>query len=53
MAMIDYLEKDKDKLIAGLEEAKTPEKAGRILEEELDRLLVRYNEQCASERGRR
>ena len=52
MAMIDYLEKDKDKLIAGLEEAKTPEKAGRILEEELDRLLVRYNEQCASERGR-
>lgn len=52
MAMIDYLEKDKEKLIAGLEEAKTPEKAGRIVEEELDRLLVRYNEQCASERGR-
>lgn len=52
MAMIDYLEKDKEKLIAGLSEAKTPEKAGRILEEELDRLLVRYNEQCGSERGR-
>lgn len=52
MAMIDYLEKDKDKLIAGLTEAKTPEKAGRILEEELDRLLVRYNEQCSSDRGR-
>ena len=52
MAMIDYLERDKDKLIAGLSEARTPEKAGRILEEELDRLLVRYNEQCVSERGR-
>ena len=52
MAMIEYLEKDKEKLIAGLEEARTPEKAGRIVEDELDRLLVRYNEQCDSERGR-
>lgn len=52
MAMIDYLEKDKEKLIDGLTQAGTPEKAGRLVEEELDRLLARYNEQCESERGR-
>ena len=52
MKLIDILEKDKDKLLTELAAAKESEKAVRVLENELDKLLLTYNEQCSSERER-
>lgn len=49
MKLIDILEKDKDKLLTELAAAKESEKAIRVLENELDKLLLTYNEQCSSE----
>lgn len=46
MTMLELLEHDKEKLIARLEEAKTPEKASAIISDEMDNLLVRYNKKC-------
>ena len=50
--MVDILEKDKDSLLTELAAAKESEKAIRVLENELDKLLLTYNEQCSSERER-
>lgn len=52
MKLIDLLEKDKDSLLTELAAAKTAEKAIRVLENELDKLLMTYNEQCGNERER-
>lgn len=52
MKMVDILEKDKDSLLTELAAAKESEKAIRVLENELDKLLLTYNEQCSSERER-
>ena len=52
MAMLEYLEQDKEKFLADMEQAKTPDKAGKVLEGELEKLLYRYNERCESEAGR-
>lgn len=49
MKMTDLLEKDKNNLITELSNAASPEKAVKILENETDKLLLRYNEQCSSE----
>ena len=52
MAMLEYLEQDKEKFLAEMERAGTPDKAGKVLEGELEKLLYRYNERCESEAGR-
>ncbi len=50
--MTDLLEKDKDSLITELAAAGTADKAVRVLENEMDKLLLKHNEQCDSDRER-
>ena len=52
MKLIEFLEKDKENLLTELAAAKEPDRAVRVLENELDKLLVKYNEQCDNERER-
>lgn len=52
MKMTDLLEKDKDKLLTELSAAGTAEKAVKVLENELDKLLLKHNEHCESDRER-
>ena len=52
MKMTDLLEKDRDSLITELAAAGTADKAVRVLENEMDKLLLRHNEQCESDRER-
>ena len=52
MKLTDILEKDKDKLLTELSAAATAEKAVRVLENEMDRLLLKHNEQCDTDRER-
>ena len=52
MNMTELLEQDKEKLIALLKEAGTPERAIPVLESEADRLSVRAAEELTSERQR-
>jgi hypothetical protein len=53
MKLVDILEKDKDNLLTELAAAKEPDRAIRVLENELDKILMTYNEQCDSERNQR
>lgn len=46
MKLQEYLEKDRTQFTAALRKARTPEKAVTAAEEELDRLLYQYNENC-------
>ena len=50
--MTDLLDKDKSNLITELSNAAIPEKAIKVLENETDKLVLRFNEQCDSERER-
>ncbi len=52
MKMLDILEKDKDHLLTELTRAGVPERAAGVLETELDKLLLKYNEQASSDRER-
>lgn len=52
MNLVEILEKDKDNLLTELASAKEPERAIRVLENELDKILMTYNEQCDSEKER-
>ena len=52
MKMTDILEKDRENLITEITGAGTADKAVRVLENEVDKLLIRYNESCDSERER-
>ncbi len=52
MKMTDLLEKDKDKLLTELSAAASAEKAIHVLENEVDRLLLKHNEYCESDRER-
>lgn len=52
MKMTDLLEKDKDKLITELAAAGSADKAVRVLENEVDKLLLKHNERCDSDRER-
>ena len=52
MEMIQFLEEDRGQLISSLGQAGTPEACQSVLEKELDKLLLRYNEECAEERVR-
>lgn len=49
MKMTDILEKDKSNLLTELASAASAEKAVKVLENETDKLLLRYNEHCSSE----
>ena len=53
MTLVEYLEKDKDKLLASLSQASTPERALSVIEAEYDRLLYEYNENASSDYERR
>ena len=52
MKLVELLEKDKENLLTELAAAKEPDRAIRVLENELDKLLMTYNEQADSERER-
>ena len=52
MKLIELLEKDKQNLLTELAASKTAERAVTALENELDKLLLMYNEHCSSERER-
>ena len=52
MKITDLLEKDRDKLLTELAAAGTADKAIRVLENETDKLLLKHNEQCESDRER-
>ena len=52
MKMTDLLEKDKDKLLTELSAAASAEKAIHVLENEIDKLLLKHNEQCETDRER-
>lgn len=52
MKMTEILEKDKDHLLTALTSAATAEKAVKVLENEMDKLLLKHNEQCSSEKER-
>ena len=48
MTLLDYLEDDKEALISSLENAGSGEAAAKVLDKRIDRLLLQYNEECAS-----
>lgn len=50
--MTDLLEKDKDRLLTELSAAGTADKAGGVLEKEVDKLLLNYNESAGSDAER-
>ena len=52
MKLTDILEKDKDKLLTELSAAGTAEKAVHVLENEIDKLLLKHNEHCETDRER-
>ena len=52
MKMLEILEKDRERLLTELAGAGTAERAIVVLGNEADKMLLRYNEQCASERER-
>ena len=49
MEWIQLLENDKEQLMGDLAKAVSPENAQRVLEKEMDRLLMQYNEECGEE----
>ena len=49
MEMIDLLEEDKEKLEQSLVRSGTPQEAQDVLQGELDRMLLRYNETCSED----
>ena len=49
MTLEQLLEEDKEELLAQLKKAGTPERAVPLLEKEVDRLLLKYNETCESQ----
>ena len=52
MSMLEYLEKDKEKVLSELVSAALPERAVKVMESEMDRLLYQYNESEEEERLR-
>ena len=53
MNLQELLEKDRERLLASLRQAGTPEQAVPVIESEYDRLLYQYNEQCTDDYARR
>ena len=53
MRLQEYLEKDREKLLASLQQAGTADRAIPVIESEFDRLLYQYNEGCNNDYERR
>lgn len=53
MNLQELLEKDRERLLASLRQAGTPEQAVPVIESEYDRLLYAYNEHCDDDFERR
>ena len=53
MNLQNYLEQDRERFLASLTQAGTPEKVIPLIESEYDRLLYQYNEQCSDDYERR
>ncbi len=53
MRLQEYLENDRERLLASLQQAGTAERVIPVIESELDRLLYQYNEGCSSDHERR
>ena len=53
MNLQSYFEKDRERFVASLKQASTPEKAIPVIESEYDRILYEYNEQCEEDYERR
>jgi hypothetical protein len=49
MTLLEYFDQDKEKLKTSLHRAGTPEGAVKVLEDEADRLLYQFNEDCQDE----
>ena len=52
MKLAEYLEQDSQAVHAALQQAQTPAQTRTALEQELDRILLRFNEDCEDERQR-
>ena len=52
MKMTDILEKDKESILTAIAEAGTALKAVTVLENEIDKLLLKHNEYCSSDTER-
>ena len=52
MKILELLEKDRDKILTELAQAQTPEKGTVVLENELDKLVLQYNDKADSDRER-
>ena len=52
MKMTDILERDRESIINEIATSGKPGKSVKILENELDKLLLKHNEQCTSDRER-
>lgn len=50
MNLLEMLESDQEKILSGLAQAKTPDRAQKVISSEFDRLLYQYNENCGSDR---
>ena len=50
MEMIQFLEADKEQLYGSIRQAGAPDQVQGVIEKELDRLLLQYNEECKEER---
>ena len=53
MNLQELLEKDRERLLASLHQAGTPDQAVPVIESEYDRMLYEYNEQCGDDFQRR
>ena len=52
MKMLELLEKDKDRILTEMAKAQTPEKGAVVLENQLDKMILQYNDKCDSDRER-
>ena len=49
MNIQEYLEQDKEKFLSALAQGKTPERAVPVINEEIDRVIYRYNADCTDD----
>ena len=52
MKMTDFLEKDKENILTSIAESGSAARAVTVLENEVDKLLLKHNEQCETDRER-
>lgn len=53
MQLSNMLEEDKDRILTAVGNTDMPEQVTKLLDDELDKLLIRYNEQCDNESARK